>query len=210
MLLRAKRRFVPPRIERQVAAARRHARFDQSLVERAMKQSPHLVRVQATPEARRLYNLSNQVSSEVNRLTCYLRLKINPHGLLYAKHTPDHRIEDLLVSHFLYRFPLYVILLGSKRGTFVGERQAIYRSSEPLAQLIEQLEKERPLDPILQELKATDDEVWEAFYQSQVVKEKHSQSRFLKNVPKRFLGMDSFEVERKSFRGTKGLEAFMK
>ena len=205
-----KKRFFSPGIEKQIEIARRHRDFEEGLVWRVASQGKSLASVQATPESRRLYNLYSQVMGETNRLACYLRLQINSHGILHASHTPVHQVEDLLVSHFLYRFPKYVVVLVSKRGTFVGRDHFISRSEESVENVIGRLERELPVDPILKELKETDDEVWEAFYQSQYVKEKHNQGLFLRNVPPRFLGMESFNVERKLFRRAKNLEGFLK
>lgn len=198
-----------PGIQRQVDLAKRHQDFDEKLVWRIACEPPQLVAVQATQDSRKLYNLFNQVMTEVNRLTCYLRLTINPRGILHATHTPLHQVEDLLVSHFLYRFPRYVIVLDSKRGVFIGRNRTITRSPHPFAQVLHDLEDELPLDPILEELKDTDDDVWEAFYKSQVVKEKYNPQLFLKNVPRRFLSMDTFRVERELHHNTASLGTFL-
>lgn len=205
--MKQKTPFISPSIERMAAMARRHREFDGQLVWKVSQQPPHLTRVQATPESRELYNMYSQVQMECHRLTCYLRLNINPHGILFAAYTPLHQVEDLLVSHFLYRFPLYVIVFASKRGTFIGRDKTVIRSQESFEKIIQQLENELPLDPILEELKDTDDEVWESFYRSQYVKEKHNQQLFSRNVPKQFLNMESFSVERK-FSRREGLEGF--
>ncbi len=172
------------------------------------QQSPNLVFAQATPESRKLYNQCSQVNSELMKLTCYLRLRINPHSILYASHTPMHAIEGSLVAHFSYRFPKFVIVLGSKRGTFIGRNRSISQSDRPMQEILTALEKQFPVDPILHELQATDDNIWEAFYKSQYVKEKDNPVLFRRNVPKAVLKMDGFEEERKLSR--KGsLEQFL-
>ena len=205
---RKKQAFMIPRLEAQLHVAQRHSDFDPRLVEIVSKQPPNLVFAQATPESRKLYNQYSQVNSELMKLTCYLRLRINPHGILYASHTPLHAIEESLVSHFTYRFPKFVVVLGSKRGTFIGKNRSIARSQRPLPEVLAALEKQFPLDPILQDLQSMDDDVWEAFYKSQYVKEKDNPTLFRRQVPKQILKMDGFEEERKLSR--KGsLEKFL-
>ncbi|MBI4020808.1 MAG: DUF4130 domain-containing protein [Candidatus Aenigmarchaeota archaeon] len=205
---RKKSGVILPGIEHQVRTARRHADFQENLAQAVLHQHAGAARVQATRESRKLYNLCSQVQAEHMRLTCYLRLAINPHGILHASHTPRHRIEDLLVRHFLYRFPRYTIVLASARGTFIGWDRQIARSDQPLETVLARLEQSQPVDPLLQELKATDDGIWEAFYRSQYVKEKENPQLFRRNVPREFLKTDAFAVERKLGRRAKGLESF--
>ena len=200
-------------LKRQIIGASRHSKFDQGLVERVLSQAAegclgnNLVSVQGTKEARELYNLHSQVMGEVNKLACYLRLNISPNGILFVEHTPEHRVEDLVVRHFRYRFPTYTIVMGSRRGIFVGDKEGIVRLNEPLGLVLDRLQEERGVDPILKELKETDDEIWEAFYQSQFVKQRENPRLFRRQVPGKFLKMESFQIERKVSRG-KGLEGF--
>jgi len=189
----------------QLRHAQRHKHYNPELIKKIQQQNPHLVKAQATRESRQLYNLSNQVMTELNRLTCFIRLHINKQGILYTEHTPEHQIEDLIVSHFMYRFPLFHIILSSKRGTFVGFENTILIYDEPLRKVMKKLEKQRTQNQILADIDVFDDSLWEAFYDSQTIAERRNPKRYLQNLPKRFHTLPSFKHERKRYHNSKEL-----
>ncbi|MBU0952935.1 MAG: DUF4130 domain-containing protein [Nanoarchaeota archaeon] len=200
-MVRQKRRFAPPSWNQQLELARRHSSFKEDLLLKIETQDKRLVRVQATPEARTLYNCYSQVMTEINQLMNYLRFTINPHGILHVSYTPRHSIEDVVVAQFHRRFPRFAIVLASARGTFVADMMTVLQLTKPLADVILDLENQRPRDPFLKDLNNTDDAIWEAFYRSQRRTTERDPKRVAAIVPKRFQKMPSFQLERELFAG---------
>ena len=195
-------------LEKQIATARRHRDYQEGLARTVARQPKSLVQAQATKEARRLYNLCNQVQMEAHRLTCFLRLNINRHGILYTSHTPQHEVEDLIVDHFAYRFPKFVIVLESTRGTFVGRGGVIQKYPHDLEKIMKLLEHELPVDPTLEELNQVNKGVWDAFYESQFITARENAALMKRQIPKKFLGsLEGMERERVGVNQT--LERFL-
>lgn len=190
-----------------VKYARRHRDFEENDLEFLEQQTRGEVSSQATGESRRLYNMASNVRGEFDRLRGFLRLEINRHGILYARHTPEHGIEDMLVKHFMYRFPLFTIVLGSQRGTFIGRKNNIEKSVDSMDNIIRMLENTLPESRFLSDLGDYDPDTWKSFYDSQL-----NPSRQRKDPKKRialkYLKMEGFAHEMNRFHGG-GLTSFL-
>ncbi len=189
-------------LKEQLKLARRHSGFMPSLIAGVMKQERPLVESQATPESRELYNMASSVYTEFRFLRCFIRLAVSTKGILSAKHTPEHRIEDMLVSHFSYRFPLFIIVLGSGRGTFIGKGGDVKRLDAPFESVVRTLESKMKENMMMKAASADDfsHETWEAFYKSQCA-HPSGRRRVSQAVPKKYLKMESFSEERKALSG---------
>ena len=191
-------------LKEQVRLARRHSRFDAELLSKVMEQDRSLVECQATPESRELYNMASNVYTEFNFLRCFLRLETSDKGILHVRHTPEHLIEDMIVSHFSYRFPLFVIVLGSGRGTFIGKGSRAEKLEMDFRSVLEKLEERLEVNGIMREMEAGSfsHETWKEFYKSQQTRPKKGKS-VRAAIPKKYMGMESFTEERKALAGKK-------
>jgi len=119
-------------------------------------------------------------------------------------------VEEMVVDFFMYRFPLFTIVLGSERGTFVGGNNQLKKYYVGMKEIIRRLEKKNPKSDLLQGFDQFDNKIWEAFYDSQDIKSRKNTKSFKANIPKRFLeGMGSFKHERKRMNKNKELNEFV-
>ncbi|MBW3012961.1 DUF4130 domain-containing protein [Candidatus Woesearchaeota archaeon] len=184
----------------------RHKDFDPKILEELSKQSEAEIKSLTTKEARQYYNMRRAVGGCLHKAKAFTRFQINKKGILYAVIDPEHRIEDLLVRWFFYRFPLYTIVIESKRGCFVCEKGRVWKDKRKMNEVIADFEQKKEKDPILSELN-NDDKIWNEFYDSQYIEKRRNLKLFLKNVPKKFHHWDGMDKER-NFLGNKSLLEF--
>ena len=96
----------------------------------------------STPEAKKAYNWNRQVAGCYQRSRAFARLNINKHSIIYGKIEPEHFVEDLVAKWFLSRFPIFTIMVESKRGTFVVSKDSKLRVyKETIDSLLPKFEK---------------------------------------------------------------------
>lgn len=173
----------------------RHKDFDVKFIEKLNTQSEAELKSLSTADARKYYNMKRQVSHCLCRAKMFTRFELSKHGVLYAKVSPEHKIEDLLVRWFRFRFPLYSIAIESQRGCFVSTGQSVYKVKKPLPEVVSELEKEQEQDDILKEL-PLDENAWKIYLDSQFIKQRRNKSQFLKMVPKKFHNWNKMDSER--------------
>ncbi|MFH2027987.1 MAG: DUF4130 domain-containing protein [Nanoarchaeota archaeon] len=190
--------------------ANRHKNFDKKVYDIVRKQDVVFVENLATPEARRVYNWNRQVAGCYQRSRAFCRMKISKHSIVYCSIDPEHFVEDLVARWFLSRFPMFTIMVESKRGTFVISKTTdlvIY--DKKIDELLPEFEKIMPENSILSDLTEFDeDSVWEGYYDSQFIKERKNKKYFLKNIPKKFHNWGSLKVEKEKFRKDIRLDEF--
>ena len=178
--------------------AERHKDFDIKVVKKLETQNPYEVENLATKEARIVYEWNRQVAGCYQRSRAFSRLKISTHSIVYGKIEPEHYVEDLVAKWFLSRFPMFTVMIESNRGTFIVSRDKelkIYQ--EKIGEMLPKLEKELPKNDILSELSVFNDEdFWQKYYESQLVKERRNKRYFLRNMPKKFHMWESLTVEK--------------
>ncbi len=198
-------------METHIEAFRRHVKFDARLVEKVLQQDEGLVAAKATCEARKLYNLSREVLGDAHRLRSFLRLKVSKHGILYAGIKTDHDIEDIIVAHFVRRFPGFVIVIESQKGSFIGSRQLkeVLFVATNLDDILKKLEETLPVVESLEEFEVFDERMWETFYKSQNMKERKNMRLFLRNIPKRFHDQEGLATESYIIKHSKRITDFI-
>ena len=173
-------------------------------------QDNSLINSLSTPEARQVYNWNRQVGNTYQRARAFARLKISKCGIVHSKIDPEHYVEDIVARWFLSRFPIFTIMIESKRGTFVISKDSgltIYK--EKIQDLLPEFEKTLPENKILADLEDfNDDEFWEKYYGSQFIRERKNRRYFLHNIPKKFHNWESLALEKKSFEKNKCLNEF--
>ena len=197
-------------IQKQWNYAKRHKDFEKHKqeIQKVLYQDPKKVYSQATPESRKLFNLYSNVMNDIGRLFWMLRLEVNKHGLLYAKYTPEHQIEDCIVWRFAFRFPLFVVALESRRGCFVGFRNQIKKYNSRIESIIRMVEKEFPVNDILKNMEKFDISLWKSFVDSQTSLDKPNPKLFSKQIPKKYHNIKTLEYEIKLHKANKELKEF--
>ena len=144
--------------------ARRHKDYSFHLEEALYLQPKVLVEYGATDEARQLARMANEVRYAVKRFQAFTRLAVSPHGILSAEVEPEHFIEDLLVESFVRCFPSFSIALSSPRGTFLAaEGKELVICRKPLSWLVQDLERTRPKNPLLEPFTEITPAFWDTF-----------------------------------------------
>ncbi len=218
-------------IKKNFNLARRHSKFDQKVIGILKTQTNSEINSLSTKEARQVYNWNRQVASTYQRARAFARLKISKHGIVYGKIEPGHYVEDLVANWFLSRFPIFIIMIESQRGTFViSKDKELIVYKEKIEKLLPEFEKLQPENNILKDLEDFNDdmsemlgisehfkntskedvfnEFWKKYYDSQFIKERKNRRYFLHNIPKKFHKWDSLELEKKRFEKNKVLTKF--
>lgn len=193
-----------------IQQAKRNNKFDQKLVLELEQQQDNEIKYKSTRQSRKLYEWSRQVGCAIHKTEAFTRLKISEKGILYARIDPEHKVEDIVVNFFAERFPMYVIVLESRRGCFIkkkGQKLTIVRRRMEL--VIKKLESELADDDILGDLLDFDDQsIWKIFYSSANIMERKNKSLFQKNIPKKYHDLDGLAEEKRVFDGNESLLAF--
>ena len=197
-------------IEKNFNLASRHGKFNFKVMQVLKNQEDSEINSHSTKEARQVYNWNRQVGGTYQRAREFARLKISKFGIVYGKIEPEHYVEDLVARWFLSRFPLFTIMIESPRGTFVVSKNSsltVYK--EKIEQLLPEFEKNQPENEILADLEDfNDDEFWERYYDSQLIKERKNRRYFLHSIPKKFHNWESLGLERRKFGKNKALSEF--
>jgi len=208
--------------------AHRHRNFDPKLLEKVKKQPKELVRRKATPESRKLYSMSRQAGMCSHKWQSFARLKVSRHGILYAEIEPEHSVEDMVVAVFVNRFPLFVVVIGSSRGVWLGFKEEFRgkvrivkiknktqdnknkdkKTNKEIEEVVANLERELPVNPLLRDLSDFDDNIYRTFYDSQYIPERRNHTYFFRMMPKKYLNSVGMEFEKRSFFGVRTLDMF--
>jgi probable DNA metabolism protein len=197
-------------IEKNFSLAKRHKNFNPKILTALKKQDKNKILSISTKEARQIYNWNRQVANDYQRSRAFIRLNISKKGIVYGKITPEHFIEDLLARWFLSRFPLFTVILESKRGTFIiSKDKSLKKCRESLDSLLKEYDS-LPDNPLLKDLSDFDaGSFWDSYYQSQYIKERKNPKYFLKNIPKKYLKDPNLNLEMKKFNKNSCLNEFL-
>jgi len=148
--------------------------IDQAIQE-AKEKGISYVLCKISDNARRFRNLARQVKGERIRAISFMRLQpFDQHGVLFGEFELKHQTAELIMLHFMRRFPRYRILLLFGEEAYLGKDKQIYRHK---------IEARKITLP-----KAPDEfeKYWLAFYRSQFISERKN-LRYLKQmIPKKY------------------------
>ena len=195
--------------------AKRHRKSkNDSLVERVLSNIEknteylHKILAKATKDAVELQSRANQVIRETSKLRGFCRFNFFPEMLLVGRIAPEHDIIDLVLKHFSFRFPKFVIAI------FVGDKAyiATYRKDISF-----NYEKEGTIwvakitEKFIHELRQTiseqinekldlgqwDYNYWEKFYESQYIPTRKNIKQALRSMPKKYFEKAALSYEKK-------------
>ncbi|MBD3388201.1 MAG: DUF4130 domain-containing protein [Candidatus Altiarchaeales archaeon] len=174
----------------------RHRRYDRRLYEKVMSQDPRLVLNYATPEAKRLYRMQRNVLCSLHLKKGFMRLERSKHGILYAKTRLEHRVADLLLSHFHNRFPTFHIAIEDGSMTYaISPSGRMTEHTLPVEEVVRRLESKLPVDPLLEGLEF-DGRLWEGFYDSQYISERRNIKLMNKMMPLKHRDKNAMETRK--------------
>lgn len=187
-----------------------HKNFNETLLHKVASQPKALVAAKVTQEARKLYDLDRQVRCSLHRDIGFTRLKVNKHSILYAQIQPQHNTESLIAENFMKRFPLFVIVIASKRITAIASKTSgLIETKMPLNETLKELEKLLPVDPILENIEDFDDNIWTEFYSTQNIEQRRNLKLLYKVMPKKFFSSHDMHEEKRITEKTSSLKRFM-
>lgn len=173
--------------------AHRHANFDPQLEKEVQRQDKAIVENLASQEARKLNKLHTNVGWAVCKLQSFLRFETSKHGILYTKIKSEHKLADIILEFFHLRFPLFHIVIEHGKHTYVIDRNGdITKHNTNLLQTVSNLEKELPVDPLLNDIDSNE-EYFQNYYQSQNIKERYNPKLMKQLMPKKYMADDTPE-----------------
>lgn len=145
------------------------------VIEQAKAKGLSYILCKVSAEAKKFIDLSRQVAGERHRAISFLRLKpIDQHNVLMGEFEIVHQTGEIIMLHFLKRFPKYRIMLVFGNEVLIGQGNEIFR---------EKIERKKVTLP------STPDEFeryWLAFYRSQYIPERRNLKYFQRMIPKKY------------------------
>jgi len=169
--------MLPPHVEVKcrISNYRRHKKFNPKLVEKVLEQveehESEYVVSNVSKEARELFKRSREVGWESRYAIQYLRFKEGD-DFLVSEAEFEHDVIDLILPHFMDRFPSKKIVIVSAGKAHVGKHGEIW--TEDTKKYSKALAKQN--EP---------EEDWERFYNSQYLEARRNRRLAMKAVPKK-------------------------
>jgi probable DNA metabolism protein len=152
----------------------KYAVIDQA-IEQAKEKGISYVICKVSNEARKFMKYARAVGAEKYRATAFMRLQsIDQHKVLYGEFELEHQTADLIMLHFMKRFPKYNIMIVFNDEVFIGRNKEIFRHK---------VDKKKIDLP-----KAPDDfeRYWLAFYRSQYIPERRNIKYLKRMIPQKY------------------------
>jgi probable DNA metabolism protein len=137
-----------------------------------------------SPEAKKFYSLAAAVAREKHRAISFLRLQPvtltlgeeKQQQVLYGEFELEHQTAELVMLHFMKRFPRYGIMIIFGKEAYLGYRGEIRQ---------EQIERSAIILPAV---KDDFERYWLAFYRSQYIPERKNLRYLKRMLPKKYWG----------------------
>ena len=133
-------------------------------------------------EAKKFMQFARAVGAEKYRATAFMRLQpIDQHNVLYGEFELEHQTADLIMLHFMKRFPKYNIMIvfqsclpAGRDEVFIGRNKEIFREK------INRKKVELPKE------KDDFERYWLAFYRSQYIPERRNIKYLKRMIPQKY------------------------
>ena len=177
--------------ERRVMMALLHKNRDRfkiidAAIDQAKAKGLSYVLCKVSPEAKKFLDYARQVSFEYNKAISFIRLKpVDQHQVLMGEFEVKHQTAELIMQHFLRRFPTYVIMLIFGEDVYIGKtgddsNRRLYGQYEIYKRKINRRQLTPPT--VVDEY----EKYWLAFYKTQFIPERKN-LRYLKQmIPKKY------------------------
>jgi len=152
----------------------KYAVIDQA-IKQAKEKGVSYVLCKVSNEARKFLKLARAVAFEKYRATAFLRLQpIDQHRVLYGEFAIEHQTAELIMLHFMKRFPRYNIMIVFNDEVYIGRNKEIFR------------EKAKPREVELPTAKDDFERYWLAFYRSQYIPERRNIKYLKRMIPQKY------------------------
>jgi probable DNA metabolism protein len=144
-------------------------------IEQAKTKGISFVLCKVSDEARKFMKLAREVGAEKYRATSFIRLTpIDRHKVLFGEFETRHQTAELIMLHFMRRFPRFNIMIVFGEDVYIGRDNEIYKEK------IDRKKIELP--------KETDEyeKYWLAFYRSQFIPERKNLRYLKRMIPKKY------------------------
>jgi probable DNA metabolism protein len=144
-------------------------------IEQAKTKGVSFVLCKVSDEARKFMKLAREVGAEKYRATAFIRLQpIDQHKVLFGEFEIEHQTAELIMLHFMRRFPQSNIMIVFGEDVYIGRNNEIFREK------INRKKIELP--------KKTDEyeKYWLAFYRSQFIPERKNLRYLKRMIPKKY------------------------
>ncbi len=144
-------------------------------IEQVNEKGISYVLCKVSDEARKFKSLARQVSAERYRATAFMRLQpIDQYRVLMGEFELRHNTAELIMLHFMKRFPRYKIMLVFGSEVYIGSNGEIFK---------EKIDRKKVVLP-----KAVDEfeKYWFAYYKSQYIPERRNLRYLKRMIPKKY------------------------
>jgi len=144
-------------------------------IEQAESKGISYVLCKVSAEARKFMRYARAVGSEKYRATAFIRLQpIDQHKVLYGEFSIEHQTAELIMLHFMKRFPKFNIMIVFGNEVYIGRDKEIYKQS------INKQKIELP------KVKDDFERYWLAFYRSQYIPERRNIKYLKRMIPQKY------------------------
>lgn len=153
---------------------RKYGIIDQA-IEQVKAKGVSYVLCKVSDEARKFMKLAREVGAEKYRATAFMRLQpIDQQNVLFGEFEIEHQTAELIMLHFMRRFPRYNIMIVFGSEVYIGRDNEIFR---------EKIDRKKVVLP-----KQTDEyeKYWLAFYRSQFIPERKNLRYLKRMIPKKY------------------------
>ena len=144
-------------------------------IEEARQKGLSYVLCKVSTAARQFMKLARQVGAEKYRATAFMRLQpIDQQKVLFGEFEIEHQTAELIMLHFMRRFPRYNIMIVFNNEVYIGRGKEIFR---------EKIDRQKIVLP-----READEyeKYWLAFYRSQFIPERKNLRYLKRMIPKKY------------------------
>ncbi len=184
-----------------------HPKHDKKIWKAALKKDRTLLYNLGCEEARRLYSLHRKVAGYIHKKKSFMRFKLSETGVLYSEVKLEYPIERNLLIHFHKRFPLfYIVIKSRKKSWWISPEGNIDWKKEEIKKVVKELDKEAKNNSIVKGMEFNED-WWPEYYESQFIRQRKNLKLMRKQMPRYLLEEDSEEA--RIYLRTKPLKDFL-
>jgi probable DNA metabolism protein len=145
------------------------------VIEQAKTKGLRYILCKVSLEAKKFRDYARQVSFERMRAISFIRLRpIDQHRVLYGEFEIKHQTAEIIMLHFMDRFPQYNIMLVFGEDVYIGRDHEIFKEK------IDHKKIELP------EQKDEFERYWLAFYKTQYIPERKNLRYLKRMIPKKY------------------------
>ncbi|MDD4178603.1 MAG: DUF4130 domain-containing protein [Candidatus Margulisbacteria bacterium] len=144
-------------------------------IEQAESKGISYVLCKVSAEARKFMKYARAVGAEKYRATAFIRLQpIDQHKVLYGEFAIEHQTAELIMLHFMKRFPRYNIMIKFNKEVYIGRNKEIFKQALTVPVVDKPVEKDEF------------EQYWLAFYRSQYIPERRNIKYLKRMIPQKY------------------------